>query len=129
MILHVISVLFHKSPQSRQGHVIIALLLISVSILYAILCLDRETHDVQEMSQILYRVDRYYAIWWFIVQSTLEMDTGFIFKINFSPINSFTHLSSGGNLCDFNRSFSVIYCKWMLNLNNEWSAFNSKSCP
>ena len=54
--------LFHKSPQSRQGNVIIALLLILVSILYAVLCLERETHDVQEMSQILYRVNRYYAI-------------------------------------------------------------------
>ena len=62
MILSVISALYHKSPQSRQGNVIIALLLILVSILYAILCLERETHDVQEMSQILYRVNRYYAI-------------------------------------------------------------------
>ena len=62
MILHVVSVLFHKSPQSRQGHVVIALLLISVSILFTILCLDREMHDVQEMFQILYRVNHYYAI-------------------------------------------------------------------
>ena len=62
-------------------------------------------HDEQEMPQILYRVDRYYAISWFIVQSTLEMDTGFIVKIDFSSINSFIHLSSGGNFCDFNRSY------------------------
>ena len=54
--------LFSESPHSRQGNVIIAILLISVSILYATLCLDREMHDVQEMSQILYRVDHYYAI-------------------------------------------------------------------
>ena len=48
-------------------------------------------HDEQEMPQILYRVDRYYAISWFVVQSTLEMDTGFIVKIDFSSINSFIH--------------------------------------
>ena len=54
--------LFSESPHSRQGNVIIALLLISVSILYAVLCLERETHDVQEMFQILYRVNRYYAV-------------------------------------------------------------------
>ena len=62
-------------------------------------------HDVQEMPQILYRVDHYYAISWFVVQSTLEMDTGFLVKIDFSSINSFIHLSSGDNLCDFNCSF------------------------
>ena len=62
-------------------------------------------HDEQEMPQILYRVDRYYAISWFVVQSTLEMDTGFIVKIKLSPINSFIHLSSGGNLSDFHYSF------------------------
>ena len=34
MILHVISVLFHESPQSRQGNVIITLSLILVSLCY-----------------------------------------------------------------------------------------------
>ena len=47
----------------------------------------------------------------FMIYRPVYLGDGYwvIVKIDFSPINSFIHLSSGGNLFDFNRSFFVIY--------------------